>query len=101
MAALILTSSELERRRLRATKAQLDHRWSTVSFIVNAGLGRRAGEIAIDADYQAGGVWTGLRGASVERIDRNRGKASVAPLLALPSTLSAWLGYQEVWDLET
>lgn len=37
----------------------------------------------------------------MERIDRNRGTASVAPLLTLPSNLSAWLGYQEVWDLES
>jgi hypothetical protein len=55
----------------------------------------------IDADYQASGVWTGLRGSDVERVDRNRGSASVVPLAQLPDNLSAWLGYQEVWDLES
>lgn len=100
MVALTLTPSELERRRLRATKAQLDQRWGRVGDIFSAGLGRRSREIGIDADYQAAGVWTGLRGAGVERIDRNRGTASVVPLVPLVADLSAWLGYQEVWDLE-
>ena len=57
--------------------------------------------VQIDADYQTTGVWTGLRGVGVERIDRNRGLASVVPLVELPEELSAWLGYQEVWDLDT
>ncbi len=55
----------------------------------------------IDPDYQTNGVWTGLRGADVERIDRNRGLASVVPVVQLPDDLAAWLGYQEVWDLES
>lgn len=54
----------------------------------------------IDPDYQTNGVWTGLRGANVERTQRNRGFATVFPLVQLPDDLAAWLGYQEVWDLE-
>lgn len=100
MAASILTPSELERRRLRARRAQLDQRWGKIGDILNSGMGRRTREIQVDADYQPGGVWTGLRGAAVERIDRNRGTASVAQLLHLPDNLFAWLGYQEIWDLE-
>ncbi|MEA3004476.1 MAG: hypothetical protein QOH81_3264 [Sphingomonadales bacterium] len=60
----------------------------------------KTGSLAIDADYLAGGVWTGLRGSHVERVDRNRGTASVAPLISLPDNLTAWLGYQEVWDVD-
>lgn len=101
MAASTSVPSELEGRRLRASKAQLDQRWANVDEILATSMGHRPREIAVDADYQAGGVWTGLRGVSVERIDRNRGRATVAPLLPLPDNLYAWLGYQEVWDLET
>jgi hypothetical protein len=70
-------------------------------MILSAGLERSPREIGVDADYQAGGVWTGIYGSATERIDRNRGTATVAPLLPLPDALHAWLGYQEVWDLET
>ncbi|TGR83014.1 hypothetical protein EN866_34490 [Mesorhizobium sp. M2D.F.Ca.ET.223.01.1.1] len=56
--------------------------------------------IVVDAEYQTSGVWTGLRGADVERIERNHGSATVVPLVQLPDNLSGWLGYQEVWDLE-
>jgi hypothetical protein len=100
MAVSILTPSELEHWRLRGTKAKLDQRWAELSKLLNTALGRRAREIGIDADFQAAGVWTGLRGDDVERIDRNRGTASVIPLMPLPRDLSAWLGYQEVWDME-
>jgi hypothetical protein len=100
MAASTLTPSEFEARRLLATRAQLDQRWCKIGDILNSGMDRRASDIHVDADYQAGGVWTGLRGAGVERIDRNRGTASVARLLPLPDDLSAWLGYQEIWDLD-
>lgn len=100
MAASALTPSELEPRRLRATKGQLDQRWGRVGDILANGMEHRVRDVAVDADYQADGVWTGLRGAVVERIERNRGRASVAPLLQLPGDLMAWLGYQEVWDAE-
>jgi len=99
MVASILRPSELERRRLRATKAQLDNRWRTLGGLISTGLGNGARAISVDAEYLAVGVWTGLRGADVERIDRNRGVASVAPFAPLPGNLAAWLGYQEVWDL--
>jgi hypothetical protein len=101
MVAPYLTPSDFDRRRLRATRGQLDHRWHHVSSILSAGLGRSLREVSADAEYLAAGVWTGIRGSAVERIDRNRGTAAVAPLLHLPNALYAWLGYQEVWDLET
>lgn len=93
--------SDLERRRLRATKGQLDRRWETLGGLLSASLGRGRRTISIEAEYQAAGVWTGVRGEGVERIERNRGMASVAPLLELPAGLTAWLGYQEVWDQES
>lgn len=100
MAASALTPSELEPYRLRATKGQLDQRWGRVGEILANGFQHGARDVAVDAEYLAGGVWTGLRGAVVERIARNRGRASVAPLLQLPDNLMAWLGYQEIWDAE-
>ena len=101
MAASSLTPSDLERRQLRATKAQLDRRWVTLGVLLSANLDRGRRTIAIEAEYQASGVWTGLRGNGVERIERNRGVASVVPFASLPVGLSAWLGYQEVWDQES
>lgn len=98
---LTLTPSDLERHRLRATKAHLDRRWPWLSDVLTRTLRYAPRRIMIDAEYQSSGVWTGLRGADVERIDRNRGSASVIPLLQLPDNLLAWLGYQEVWDLES
>lgn len=100
MAASSLTPSDLERRRLRATKAQLDRRWTALGSLLTASLDRKGRAIAIEAEYQAAGVWIGLRGDGVERIERNRGVASVVPLASLPAGLTAWLGYQEVWDQE-
>ncbi len=98
MAASILTPSELERRRLRASKAELDHRWVTLGGLFSASLDRPKCAIVIEAEYLTAGVWTGLRGDGVERITRNRGVASVVQFAALPEGLTAWLGYQEVWD---
>lgn len=100
MATLTLTPPELEKRCLRATKAQLDQRWGKIEGILNSGLNSRARNIQVIADYQTDSVWTGLRGTGVERIDRNRGTTSVAQLLPLPGDLFAWLGYQEIWDLQ-
>lgn len=97
---LISVLSDLEKRRLRASKAELDRRWTSVSTALASSIGQNTREVAVEADYQTNGVWTGLRGASVERIERNRGRAAVAPLLHLPDNLIAWLGYQEIWDLE-
>ncbi|WP_196232971.1 hypothetical protein [Sphingomonas segetis] len=96
-----LPPSELERHRLRATKAVLDQRWRRLGDVLTRTMTSTAHRIAIDADYQTSGVWTGLRGPEVERIERNRGSASVVRLVQLPENLSAWLGYQEIWDLET
>lgn len=96
-----MTPSELERRRLRVTRAKLDQRWGKLGLLLGAGLGLGPREVGVDPDYQANGVWTGVRGTATERIDRNRGTATVVPLLPLPDSLHAWLGYQEVWDLET
>jgi hypothetical protein len=100
MAESSLTPSELERRRLRATKAQLDRRWTALAGLLTASLDRKGRAIRIEAEYLAAGVWIGLRGDGVERIERNRGVASVVPLVLLPAGLAAWLGYQEVWDQE-
>lgn len=94
-----MTPSELERRRLRATRGQLDRRWTTLGPLLCAVLGLRERAIAIDAQYSGEAVWTGLRGA-IERIDRNRGVASVVRFASLPNDLHAWLGYQERWDME-
>lgn len=96
-----LTPSELEARRLQATKAQLDQRWGRIEELLNTCLERRRREIRVEADYQVSGVWTGLTGAAIERVERNRGTASVAQLLPLPGDLFAWLGYQEIWDLKS
>src|SRR5271165_3888929 len=71
MAASSLMPSELERRRLRATKAQLDRRWTMLSALLSARLDRQGRAIVIEAEYQAAGVWTGLRGEGWERIARN------------------------------
>jgi hypothetical protein len=95
-----LTLSELESRRLRATKAQLDQRWSKVGGIIAEGIGRGTRDVGVEADYQASAVWTGLVGRIVERIDRNRGRANVAPFCELSNDLMTWLGYQEVWDAD-
>lgn len=101
MVGSTLTPSDLERCRLRATKSQLEHRWARLGDELTRTVHRTTRRIMIDPDYQTAGVWTGLRGADVERIDRNRGWASVVPLVKLPDNLAAWLGYQEVWDLES
>ncbi len=100
MAASTLTPSELERRRLRASKSQLDRRWAMLGGLLSDSLDRPARAIVIEAEYLAAGVWTGLRGNDVERITRNRGAASVVRFAPLPEGLAAWLGYQEVWDQE-
>lgn len=96
-----MATSDLEHLRLRATKAQLDRRWITLGGLLNTSLGRAGRAIAIEAEYQAAGVWTGLYGDDVERVVRNRGVASVVPFAPLPTGLAAWLGYQEVWDYES
>ena len=44
--------SELERRRLRATKGQLDRRWTMVGSLLSARLDRPRWAIVIEADYQ-------------------------------------------------
>jgi hypothetical protein len=93
--------SDLERRRLRATKGHLDQRWTALGVLVSERLDRRPPQaVMIEADYLSAGVWTGLRAVDVERIARNRGDASVVPFAQLPKGLFAWLGYQEVWDQE-
>jgi hypothetical protein len=102
MAASSLTPFELERRRLRATKTQLDRRWTELSNLLSAILNRSGQTLLVDAEYQAEGVWTGLQGVGVERIERNRGGvATVVSFATLPAGLAAWLGYQEVWDRES
>ena len=85
---------------MRATQRSLEQRWSTLSRALTQEVPGTKRSLAIDAEYQTGGVWTGLRGSEVERIDRNRGTGSVVPLVSLPDNFAAWLGYQEVWDLE-
>ena len=95
-----MTISDLERRRLRATKPHLDQRWVSLGSLLSTSFDEGSRAISVDPEYQAAGVWTGLRGSSIERIERNRGTGSVAPFLRLPDNLSAWLGYQEVWDQE-
>lgn len=100
MATSTVTPGEFEKRRLRATEAQLNQRWGKIEGILNSSLNRGARNIQVVADYQTASVWTGLSGTGVERIDRNRGTASVAQLLPLPGDLFAWLGYQEIWDLQ-
>lgn len=96
-----LTPSELEHRRLRASRVQLDRRWTHLSNLLCSELGVDRRTVTVDADYQAEGVWAGLQGRGVERIARNRGSASVAPLATLADGLLAWLGFQEVWDSES
>lgn len=100
MAASSLTPSELESRRLRATRSQLDQRWPKISAILADCTGHAKRDLVVEADYQASGVWTGLIGRVVERIERNRGRASVAPFVQISGDLMTWLGYQEVWDAE-
>lgn len=101
MAASSLTPSELESLRLRANKSQLDQRWPKLGVILAECTGHTSRDLAVEADYQASGVWTGLVGNKVERIDRNRGRANVAPFVEISDDLMTWLGYQEVWDAES
>ncbi|CAA2161178.1 hypothetical protein MBRA_06338 [Methylobacterium brachiatum] len=68
--------------------------------ILCAGMGLNERAVVIDAEYSSASVWTGLRGAGIERIDRNRGVAAVVRFAALSDDLHAWLGYQERWDVE-
>ena len=47
-------------------------------------------------------LWAGFQGSACERVTRNRGGAShVVPFCPLPKELSAWLGLQEVWDMQS
>jgi hypothetical protein len=96
-----LTTSDLSERQLRATRGQLDQRWHTLSQQIGNALNLNRQKLSVGAEYPAGGAWAGLRGSACERVDRNRGRASfVAPLRELPQNLIAWLGFQEIWDVQ-
>lgn len=87
---------------VRSTKAALDHRWRSMTTMLRDMLGLSIQEILIFPDTQADRVWAGLQGNKCERTSRNRGgAANVVPLCELPKSLVAWLGFQEVWDIES
>jgi len=87
---------------LRATKGALDQRWIELNGLITAALNLDAKLLRVDADYQSNRVWAGLQGQACERVTRNHGGTSwVAPLCEMPSSLIAWLGWQEVWELTT
>lgn len=87
---------------LRATKGGLERRWLSLSSELGPILGYNLQQFRIDAEAQAERVWVGLQGSACERVNRNRGGAAlVVPLLALQKDLFAWLGLQEVWDIES
>lgn len=87
---------------LRTTKGALEHRWSALTEQLGVVLGLTAQQLRIDPEAQSDRVWAGLRGSACERVNRNRGGAArVAPLCHLPKNLIAWLGLQEVWDIQT
>ncbi|MBJ7402852.1 MAG: hypothetical protein JHD07_05940 [Bradyrhizobium sp.] len=86
---------------LRATKGALEQRWLSMSSQLAPQLGFNPQQLRIDAEAQAERVWVGLQGSACERVNRNRGGAArVVPLRALQKDLFAWLGLQEVWDIE-
>jgi hypothetical protein len=63
-------------------------------------LGRQA--VQIETEYQDEGVWAGLVGQACERARRERGRDSfVVPIAQLPHGLKAWLGLQEVWEINS
>jgi hypothetical protein len=87
---------------VRSTKIALEQRWQALGAQFCGLLGLNAQQLGIYPDAQAGRVWAGLQGSKCERTARNRGGASsVVPLCDLPKSLAAWLGFQEVWDVET
>jgi len=57
-------------------------------------------ELKLGSDTVDGGLVAGLEGEGMETAIRNRGqqRVRVAPLMQLPDTLWAWLGYQEEWS---
>jgi hypothetical protein len=86
---------------LRTTKGALEQRWLSMSSQLGPMLGFSSQQLRIDAEAQAERVWVGLQGTACERVNRNRGGAArVVPLRALQKDLFAWLGLQEVWDIE-
>jgi hypothetical protein len=87
---------------LRTTKGGLERRWLSLSSELGLILGCNSQQLRIDAEAQSERVWAGLQGSACERVKRNRGGAAlVVPLLALQRNLFAWLGLQEVWDIES
>jgi hypothetical protein len=86
---------------LRASKGVLEQRWLSLSSQLGPMLGFSSQQLRIDAEAQSERVWAGLQGSACERVNRNRGGAArVVPLRALQNDLFAWLGLQEVWDIE-
>lgn len=87
---------------LRATKGALDQRWIELSRLIAMALEPTPDRDAlrVEAEYQSNQVWAGLQGSVCERVTRNRGGASiVAPLCPISGGLTAWLSWQEVWDI--
>ena len=93
--------SELDNRRIRAARAELDRRWNMLGELICRKLNYQRRSVIVEAEYQAAAVWAGLYGEGAERITRNRGATNVVPFAVLPKGLTAWLGYQEVWDQES
>ncbi|MBK8161025.1 MAG: hypothetical protein IPK59_20455 [Rhodospirillaceae bacterium] len=86
---------------LTATRAALDHRWMGLSRDFSALLELDRGEVLVEPEYQSEGVWAGLIGTASERIERNKGGThSVVPLMKLSHGINAWLGFNEVWNMD-
>lgn len=86
---------------LRASRGSLDQRWIEITARIGEMLSLDQRQAKLTADYQVDGVWVGFQGRSCERAVRNRGgPVNVIPLVRLPSDLIAWLGIQEVWNIE-
>ena len=89
---------------LRATKGMLDQRWIELARLFTSilGLPLDGHTLRVETDYQASQVWAGLQGTACERVTRNRGGTTlVTPLCDINGGLTAWLSWQEVWEVAT
>lgn len=102
MARTRLPASRQVPPELLATQGMLDRRWVELSRLLatTLGLSIDARALRVEAESQGNKVWVGLQGAACERVTRNRGGSTlVAPLCTMAAGLTAWLGWQEAWEM--
>jgi hypothetical protein len=88
---------------LRTSRGAFAQRGRTLTTNLRTILRLREQQLQIEVEEQADRIWLGLQGSACEYVIRNRSSRAtrVAPLCALPKDLIAWLGLQEVWDIQT